>query len=318
MTTDIGFTLNGQAATARPGESILQAAERHGVPIPHLCCKTGLRTDGNCRACVVEVEGERTLAPSCWRSVTPGMVVHSDSERAQKSQRLVLELLLANLPAYVQKAPPAQVDKAQGAPEMDAIADPAPAHQDGLGELGEVADWARRLGIGVRANWQTSPPAQQAPDTSHPAITVKLERCIQCGRCVRACREVQVSDVIGRAGRGAATRIVFDLADPLGASSCVGCGECVQACPTGALSAKAQAPFASGAASGVETTVDSVCPFCGVGCLLSYQVKDHKIVGVLGRDGPANHGRLCVKGRFGFDYIHHPQRLTQPLIRRSD
>ncbi|MDD2880361.1 MAG: formate dehydrogenase subunit alpha [Rhodoferax sp.] len=276
----VPFTLDGQALTAYPGESILKAAQRHGVHIPHLCFKDGLRPDGNCRTCVVEVQGERALAPSCCRSVTPGMAVQANSVRAKKSQGMVLELLLSDLPAA---------------------------------GLGELTDWAQRMGITVRASLQSLQRAQPAPDPSHPAMAVNLDACIQCGRCVRACREAQVNGVIGMAWRGGKSQIVFDLDDPMGSSSCVACGECVQACPTGALSAKValQQPAAN-------QPVDSVCPFCGVGCLLTYHVTDNKIIRVDGRDGPANHSRLCVKGRFGFDYIHHPHRLTQPLIRRTD
>src|SRR5438270_8688100 len=142
-------------------------------------------------------------------------------------------------------------------------------------------------------------------------MAVNLDACIQCTRCVRACREEQVNDVIGYAKRGASSMIVFDLGDPMGASTCVACGECVQACPTGALMPKTQV-----GSQVVDKQVDSVCPFCGVGCLITYNVRDEKIISVDGRDGPANHSRLCVKGRFGFDYAHHPQRLTKPLIRK--
>src|SRR5690606_4292467 len=142
-------------------------------------------------------------------------------------------------------------------------------------------------------------------------MLVNLDACIQCTRCVRACREEQVNDVIGFAFRGRHALPVFDLADPMGESTCVACGECVQACPTGALM-----PRTLVGPQQVDRKVDSVCPFCGVGCLLTYNVKDGRIVSVDGRDGPANHGRLCVKGRFGFDYVHHPHRLTRPLIRK--
>ncbi|MHA1597215.1 MAG: formate dehydrogenase subunit alpha, partial [Alphaproteobacteria bacterium] len=150
------------------------------------------------------------------------------------------------------------------------------------------------------------------PDTSHPAIAVNLDACIHCTNCVRACREVQVNDVIGMAGRGADARIVFDMGDPLGLSSCVGCGECVQACPTAALRTKAPAD------PDITTQVNSLCPYCGVGCQMTYSVADGRIVSVDGADGPANLNRLCVKGRFGFDYIEHPHRLTVPLVRRDD
>ncbi len=283
------FTLDGRSVNARPGESILQAAQRQGTDIPRLCQSDGLRADGNCRACVVEIAGERSLAPSCCRAPTPGMVVHARSARALKSQAMVLELLLADLPE-------------QGSRWVDG--DSARPH-------GELSDWAARLGVTARPALVALRRQQPAPDLSHPAMAVNLDACIQCTRCVRACRETQMNDVIGLLHRGAGTQIAFDLGDAMGQSSCVGCGECVQACPTGALSAKTLVGDQR-----VDRTVDSVCPYCGVGCLLTYQVRDERIVAVQGRDGPANAGRLCVKGRFGFDYVQHRQRLTRPLIRK--
>ena len=156
-------------------------------------------------------------------------------------------------------------------------------------------------------------------DDSHVAMRVNLDACIQCNLCVRACREVQVNDVIGMAGRGHDAYPVFDFDDPMGASTCVACGECVQACPTGALMPATVLDEAQvGDSADFDSEVDSVCPFCGVGCQISLKVKDGKIKYVEGINGPANEGRLCVKGRFGFDYIHHPHRLTKPLIRRDD
>ena len=291
MNTDADFqiTLDGRAVAAKPGETILQVADRAGVSIPRLCYSDGLRVAGNCRVCVVEVEGERTLAPSCCRSVHVGMTVRASSERARKSQQLVLELLLADMPA-------------QGSRWVDG---------DARRPHGELSDWAQRLGVTPRPALVALQRAQPAPDLSHPAMAVNLDACIQCTRCVRACRETQMNDVIGLLHRGAATQILFDLGDAMGDSSCVACGECVQACPTGALSAKTLIGDQR-----VDRHVDSVCPYCGVGCLLTYQVRDEKIVAVQGRDGPANAGRLCVKGRFGFDYVQHPQRLLRPLIRK--
>jgi formate dehydrogenase major subunit len=285
----IEFTLDGRPVSAFDGETILSAAKREGVEIPHLCFKEGYRPDGNCRACVVEVKGERTLAPSCCRSVQPGMDVTSDSPRAKKSQQMVLEMLLADLPDAGYK----WVD-----------GDAALPH-------GELSAWAAKEGVTVRPELRALRREQPAPDLSHPAMAVNLDSCIQCTRCVRACREEQVNDVIGYALRGAHSQIVFDLGDPMGESTCVACGECVQACPTGALM-----PKTSLGTQVVDKKVDSVCPFCGVGCLLTYNVRDNQIISVDGRDGPANHDRLCVKGRFGFDYASHPQRLTRPLIRK--
>ena len=274
------FTLNNQTITAQDGETILQAAQRHGIDIPYLCYQPGMRPDGNCRACMVEIEGERVLAASCCRQPKQGMVAHSDNERARASQKMVLELLLSDMPEqpYTLK--------------------------------NELADWADKLALGK----PRFAPRQQPPaDLSHPAIAVNLDACIQCTRCLRACRDEQVNDVIGYALRGSHSSIVFDCGDPLGVSTCVACGECVQACPTGALM-----PAGGVGLIQPDKSVDSVCPYCGVGCLLTYHVKDNRILYAEGRDGPANHERLCVKGRFGFDYAHHPERLTKPLIRRAD
>ncbi len=159
--------------------------------------------------------------------------------------------------------------------------------------------------------------AKPAADRSHPAMAVNLDACIQCNLCVRACREVQVNDVIGMAGRGHDEKIVFDFDDPMGASTCVACGECVQACPTGALMPSSLVDADNVRTEFPDREVHSVCPYCGVGCQLTYQIKDDKLIAVTGRDGPANENRLCVKGRFGFDYVHNPERLTQPLIRKD-
>src|SRR5437763_11961948 len=146
-------------------------------------------------------------------------------------------------------------------------------------------------------------------------MSVNLDACIQCGLCVRACREVQVNDVIGMAYRSHGSKLVFDFDDPMGESTCVACGECVQACPTGALMPAVMLDENQSRVTYADKKVDSLCPFCGVGCQVTYQVKDEKVIYAEGRDGPANHNRLCVKGRFGFDYIHHPHRLTKPLVR---
>ncbi len=285
----VQFTLNGQSVEAPAGKSIFNIAKELGIAIPHLCHKEGLAPDGNCRACVVEVAGERTLAPSCCRSATPGMQVQTNSERAVKSQKMVMEMLLADLPEQGHK----WLDDRAEAPH------------------GELSQWAERHGVQVRPALAQLRREAVPADLSHPAMAVNLDACIQCNRCERACRDLQVNDVIGLAFRGAHTQVVFDLADPMGGSSCVGCGECVQACPTGALMPKSHM-----GPQKVDREVDSVCPFCGVGCLVTYQVKDEKIISVKGREGPANEGRLCVKGRFGMDYIHSPDRITQPLIRK--
>src|SRR3954471_15039749 len=287
----VAFTLDGVEVDAREGETIWQVAQRHGTEIPHLCYspKPGYRPDGNCRACMVEVEGERVLAASCIRKPQQGMKVNTASESAKTARKLVFELLVGDQPAREEAHDP-------------------DAH---------FWNWADKLEVSD----SRFPGRDPAPDKdfSHPAMAVQLDACIQCNLCVRACREVQVNDVIGMAGRGHNELIVFDQGDPMGDSTCVAGGECVQACPTGALLPKSIVDLVTGRGdSTADREVASVCPFCGVGCQITYHVRDEKIAYVTGRDGPANENRLCVKGRFGFDYAHSPQRLTKSLIRRAD
>jgi formate dehydrogenase major subunit len=288
MTDPIRFTLDGNDVEARPGETIWQVANRQGIEIPHLCWlpKPGYRADGNCRACMVEIEGERVLAASCIRKPSPGMKVKTASERARFSRQMVFELLLADQP------------------RRDAAHDPG----------SRFWQWADRLDL---SGSRFPPHAPTLPDRSHPAMAVHLDACIECTLCVRACREVQVNDVIGMKGRGYREKIVFDFDDPMGESTCVGCGECVQACPTGALMPASLVDVNGLYTHAPDREVDSVCPYCGVGCQLTYKIREDRIVAVEGREGPSNLNRLCVKGRFGFDYVHHPDRLTEPLIRKE-
>jgi formate dehydrogenase major subunit len=306
----VEFKLDDNTIHAYEGETVFKAAKRHGIDIPHLCYKDGYRADGNCRACVVEVKGERVLAPSCCRIATAGMEVHANSDRAVKSQKMVLEMLLSDMPDVGYKWTDSSVRPVPVEDLPEALT--SSAEPKAVGQHGELSDWALRLNVTVRPELKALRREQPKADVSHPAMAVNLDACIQCNRCVRACREEQVNDVIGYAMRGSHSEIVFDLNDAMGESTCVACGECVQACPTGALMPKTQI-----GSQVVDKKVDSVCPFCGVGCLLTYNVKDNVIVSVDGRDGPANHSRLCVKGRFGFDYAASPQRLTKPLIRKA-
>ncbi len=281
MTDTISFSLNGKTVTANGDETIWQVAKRLGTDIPYLCFKDadGYRADGNCRACMVEIEGERVLAASCNRKPSQGMVVHSDNDRATSARNMVMELLVA-----------------------DQASEPHDPNAD-------FQKWATRMAVTTSRFPKRQSPA---PDVTHPAMAVNLDACIHCNLCVRACREVQVNDVIGMAYSGAHAKITFDFDDAMGASTCVGCGECVQACPTGALMAKTVIDCKTV----VDKQVRSVCPYCGVGCQINYNIADNKIISVDGADGPANENRLCIKGRFGFDYVSSPERLTVPLIRK--
>ncbi len=288
MSDTISFTLDGSEVLANPGETIWDVAKRTGNTIPHLCHrdKPGYRPDANCRACMVEIDGERVLAPSCRREPTPDMKVTTDSQRATTARKMVLELLISDQP------------------ERAAAHDP-----DSL-----LWHWADKAGISDSRFERRDMPAN---DSSHPAMAVNLDACINCNLCVRACREVQVNDVIGMAMRGSHSKIVFDMDDPMGDSTCVACGECVQACPTGALMPAAMVDENQVHVGAPDQQIDSLCPYCGVGCQVTFHVKDDEIKYVEGRDGPANENRLCVKGRFGFDYARHPHRLTVPLIRKD-
>ena len=293
MTNTIKFTLNGKEVEAQEGETIWEVANGGGLKIPHLCHKPqkGYRPDGNCRACMVEIEGERTLAASCIRTPTDGMVVTTNSARAENARKMVVELLLADQP------------------EQDA------AH-DKSSHLWDIAEEN-----GVSESRFPTMEADHIPllDDSHVAMRVNLDACIQCNLCVRACREVQVNDVIGLAGRGADAHIVFDFGDDMGASTCVGCGECVQACPTGALMESALVDENGVGKTDPLREVDSVCPYCGVGCSVDLLSKGDKLVGIQpAMDGPANEGALCVKGQFAFDFVQHRDRLKMPLVRGDD
>src|SRR5271157_1966465 len=287
-TTAETFTIDDREIDIRADETIFRAARRLGIKLPHLCYlpKPGYRPDGNCRVCMVEIEGERVLAASCIRTPSPGMKVRTQTDRAKTARKMVAELLLTDQPA------------------REVAHDPD-------SELWKIAT---RLEIAPGRFPRRETPA---PDRSHPAMAVNLDACIHCNLCVRACREVQVNDVIGMAGRGHGEKIVFDFDDPMGASTCVACGECVQACPTGALMPATVVDTNNVRTGFPDRTVDSVCPYCGVGCQLTYHIKDDKLLYVTGKDGPANENRLCVKGRFGFDYVHNPQRLLKPMIRKD-
>lgn len=293
MNNTVTFTLDGEQVTARTDQSLWEIAKTQGTLIPHLCHKdsAGYRSDGNCRACMVDIEGERVLAASCIRMPTEGMVVNTQNPRSVAARKMIVELLVADQPEQ-------------------SVAHDQSSHFWNMANMQDMTV-SRFPAI----------ETQRVPrlDVSHLAMSVNLDACIHCNLCVRACREVQVNDVIGMSGRGHDAKITFDFDDPMGASTCVACGECVQACPTGALMPATVLDEAGvGDSQDFDREVSSICPYCGVGCQVSFKVKEEKILWVDGISGPSNENRLCVKGRFGFDYIAHPHRLTKPLIRRDD
>jgi len=280
MSKPISFTLDGKDVSARPGETIWQVAKRLGTSIPHLCFndKDGYKATGSCRSCLVEIDGERTLAASCCRHPTDEMTVSTQSERAQRTRRTVVELLNTDIHS-------------------------THSNTTAFSRLVEA--------LGVKKSRFPKNESGKLIDNSHPAISFDPNACISCTLCLKACRDIQVNEVIGLAHRGAKQTINFDMEAALGHSSCVACGECIQVCPTNALSST------HAKNTPIEKSILSICPYCGVGCQVKLNVSANKIVSVDGINGPSNEERLCVKGRFGFDYIASEQRLTDPLIRKS-
>jgi formate dehydrogenase major subunit len=296
--TTVQLTIDGLPVSVPVGTTIWEAARQHGIDIPVLCHNPRLQPVGICRLCVVDVGG-RALAACCVRPCEEGMKVQTGGERVEKQRRMLTELLLADHPV------PCERERTTGSCELEAL-----GRRYGLID----ADSGKST---LRLSFLSPSPVKPRPkDLSSPVIAVDHQACILCDRCIRACDDIQSNDVIGRTGKGYAAAIAFDLDQPMGRSTCVSCGECVASCPTGALTNKALSlPLVPPSQT---KAVDSVCPYCGVGCALTYHVKDNHILWAEGRDSPGNDQRLCVKGRFGWDYALHEQRLTKPLIRRPE
>ena len=291
-TETVTLTIDGREVTATEGTTIWAAAKAAGIDIPVLCHDERYDPVGVCRMCVVDV-GAPAFAASCVRACENGMDVKTATPELERSRAMLTQLLLADQPE--RERDPKQTTT--GDNELLALAD-----RYGV---------AREDGLPVAAGRGT--------DFSNPVIAVDHDACILCDRCVRACDDIQGNDVIGRSGKGYTTRIAFDLNDPMGNSSCVTCGECVAACPTGALTNKPIHDVPIRPRSELDA-VQTVCPYCGVGCALTYYVDRERgaIAFAEGRDQPGSKGRLCVKGRYGWDYAASPQRLTMPLIRREE
>src|SRR5712691_1301772 len=321
----VTLTIDGREVTAAEGSTIYQAARDAGIDIPVLCHDERFDPVGVCRMCVVDV-GAPAFAASCVRACENGMQVKTDTPELHGSRAMLTKLLLADQPAAASDPKQsttgdnellALARKLGVTPDDDLPATPAatPAATPGQDATGSVltAEAVATYDFGL-------PPASgRGVDLSSPVIAVDHDACILCDRCVRACDDIQGNDVIGRTGKGYGTHIGFDLNDPMGASSCVSCGECVAACPTGALTNKPIHGIPIQPRHKLDA-VDSVCPYCGVGCALTYYVdRDRKAIAYAdGREQPGSHGRLCVKGRYGWDYAASPQRLTMPLIRRDE
>ncbi|MBM7854793.1 putative molibdopterin-dependent oxidoreductase YjgC [Desulfohalotomaculum tongense] len=284
----ITLTINGQQVTVPAGSTILKAAEKLGVFIPTLCHHPQLTAVASCRICVVEVtfKGRKKLVPACMTGAQDGMEVETESAAVVESRRTILELLLANHP------------------------------QDCLtcGQNGDcrLQDYAFRYNV-PGAGFSGERHAYKIED-DNPFIIRDMNKCILCGRCVRMCAEIQGDGVIDFAHRGFNTKISTAMDLPLSKSECVFCGNCAAVCPVGALQEKG---LRSSARTWEVKKVKTICPYCGTGCSIELNVKDGRVVGVTSCDGEVNGPALCVKGRFGYGFIHHPDRLTTPLIKKN-
>jgi predicted molibdopterin-dependent oxidoreductase YjgC len=305
------IVINGNELTLEPGETILQVARRNHIDIPTLCHLKGATPTGACRVCVVEVQGARTLLAACATPAAPNMVVKTESAKVVAARRLVIQLMLTsgNHNCAVRGAD----DRGWTQFQLTVQGDDASEELCPVWGDCRLQDLAYRYQVSGERFAGTS--TRYPMETVNPFIVRDFSRCIQCGRCVQACNEVQVNNAINFGYRGPASKIVAAGDRPLKDSDCVFCGECVQACPVGALVEKEVRyrvrPW--------ETRqVRSTCSYCGVGCQIQLHVKDNRVVKVSGvPEVPPNYGSLCVKGRFGFDFIHSPERLTTPLIKEN-
>ena len=285
---EVKLQIDGREISVKEGTTILEAAKSIGIDIPRLCYMEGLKPVADCRLCVVEVSGARNLVTSCAATVTNGMIVQTHTERVLKARRLAIELLLSDHP-------------------FDCMT----CEKSGACELEK---YAYELGV-TKTRFQGE-KHHYPIDDSNPFYVRDYNKCILCERCVQACRDVQFVEAIDFINRGFDTKVAVPYDRSMLDSECIFCGQCVASCPVGALVEKNRR------GKGREwefKKVSTVCSYCGVGCNLELHVKDNQIVRVTSpRDSVVNQGRLCVKGRFGFDFVHHPDRLTTPLIREGE
>ena len=281
----ITLTIDGRQIVAEQGLTVLKVAQQAGIYIPTLCADGALEPFGACRLCIVQVEKLRGFPTSCNLPATDGMVVRTSSPRIDSIRRNIVELLLSDHPT-----------------------DCLTCQQNNRCELQKVAAY-----VGVRQMRFKGEKRSYAIDDSNPFYARDLERCILCGKCVRVCDEIQGRNSIYYAYRGLKTTIATVMDRPVAKSNCESCGQCVDKCPVGALYPKSNMRY--GLPTGETKTI---CPYCGVGCSLILETRNNYVIAVRGDpDGPANQGRTCVKGHFGHEFIHHPDRLTQPLIRQG-
>lgn len=283
----VKLTINGTEIEVPVGTTILKAAEQMGINIPRLCFLEELSSVGACRMCVVEVKGARALVASCAAAVAPGMEVQTHSPAVMEARRIILDLLIANHP-------------------LDCLT----CEKSGECTLAEYC-----YEYGVKESTFKGEKHNYPIEMSNPFIIRDMNKCILCGKCVRACAEITGQDTLDFAYRGFISKVAPFYDEELVESNCVYCGQCVSVCPTGALTEKQM----TGKGRRWEfTKVKTTCPFCGTGCNFDLNVKDGKLIGVTSNpSAPVNGRALCIKGRFGWDFVNNENRLTTPLIKKD-
>jgi len=281
----VSLTIDDLTVQVPEGTSLLRAAAESGVTIPKLCATDSLNPFGSCRMCLVEIDGQKGTPASCTTPVAEGMMVHTQTERLAKIRRGVMELYISDHP-------------------LDCLTCSA----NGDCELQDVAG---AVGLrDVRYGFEGDNHLQLETDTSNPYFSFDPSKCIVCSRCVRACDEVQGTFALTVEGRGFNSKISVSPGDNFLESECVSCGACVQACPTATLMEKSVIEHGL-----PERSVITTCAYCGVGCSFEAQMKGEQLVRMVPhKDGQANHGHSCVKGRFAFGYATHADRVLKPLI----
>ncbi len=285
--TKLNVTINGLPVEAEAGMTILEAAELAGIDIPTFCHDPQLVGAGACRICIVEVENARNLPASCVTPIWDGMVINTESDRAVQARKANLSLLLANHP-------------------LDCLT----CEKSGACSL---QDYCYKYGVSETD--YVGEGKDYAVEDSNPFYERDMNKCILCGKCARVCHEINGAGAIDYAFRGFTSTISPAFGEPVENSPCVFCGMCTDICPVGALTPK----LSKGKGRVWEINkVKTICPYCGTGCAIDLHVKGNEIVGASGnREGLANKGHVCVKGHYGWDFVHSPDRLTKPLIKKD-